>query len=199
MVLAILTCVYSTIGFLISTGIFLSDLATVDHSHLSIGPRALLSILLLATAVIPVVWAVRNGKNRVSLAPLLMAANQGKLSEAIGENADALEEAAADLEQTKLLIESSTLANDLKSALEKELEYRMRRMLELSIAAPARYGLTRLKAEAQIVEDGHWLAEARRLTETMQDERESDEDDTTLTNLRALVQAREEAIVELRA
>ena len=143
--------------------------------------------------------APRRAKNRPSLAPLQTAAFQGKLAEALGENAELLGQAAADLEQTEALLPSSPLEAAFAAELTREGNERMRRMVDLTIDTPGKYGLTMAQATVRVLEDGRWLGEVRRLVEATREGEVDSEGASTLGHLQAFVAAREEAVVELRS
>ena len=110
-----------------------------------------------------------------------------------------LEAAAVDLEQIETLAGKTALDTNEATALARLADARLRRMFELTVAAPARHGLTLGQAEATIAGDALWISEARRLVERTLEIAETTEANDPLADLRALADAREAAIVELRA
>jgi hypothetical protein len=155
--------------------------------------------LLTITLAVTGLRIPRRSKDRVSLAPLQTAIWQGKLAEALGENANALAQAATDWEQMEALLPGTALEPDFTASLREAANARMRRMVELTVEVPGRFGLTLDQAKSQIAEDGRWLHEVRRLVEKSREGAIESSEDGTLRHLEGLVQAREEAMLELRA
>lgn len=195
-VLITLLAVYATFGA-IGTGIFFV-VEALDPRSTTRGLLLVLTVVLLLLNL-PAILRARRRRGRVSLQPLLHANALGKLAEKLGANAATLEESAADLEQTQALLPWTHLDRDLQRELTRSTDARLLRMLELTVAAPARYGLTRSQANDRFVEDARWMAEVRRLVERIREAPERREDEGALNDLRELVEAREEARAELKA
>ncbi|MGV3617305.1 MAG: hypothetical protein ACO1SV_18410 [Fimbriimonas sp.] len=159
------------------------------------------SVLLVGALAlgIPALRRPRPKEDAVSLAPLQTAIWQGKLAETLGDHAEPLGQAATDLEQMEALLPRTGLDSDFATSLRETAQVRMRRMVDLTLAVPGRFGLTLEQAKAQFTEDGRWLHEVRRLVEKSHEGAIEKGDDGTLRHLESLVQAREEAIQELRA
>ncbi len=192
--------IYAAIALLVVFGIGTAEGWTHRNPDASVLRLVAFGLsLVVAALAYPLIRRYRRRKGRVSLASLLIAANRNNLGEAIGPNASALEEAAADLEQAELLLPKTALDRSFAHALVRSGNDRIRRMLEVSIAAPARYGLTRAQSEVQFAEDGRWLAEFRRLVEQTRESSTPLEEDATLGHLRTLVDSRQEALAELKA
>lgn len=119
--------------------------------------------------------------------------------EKTASHAEDLEAAAIDLEQIETLAGKTALDAREAASLSRFAEARLRRMFELTVAAPARHGLTLGQAEATIAEDARWIAEARRLVERTLETVEPQELGASLADLRALADAREAAVAELNA
>jgi len=136
--------------------------------------------------------------DKTSLAALQGAAFQGKLSEMLGENAPILGQAAADLEQMEALLPSLTLEPAFVESLRTAGQERMRRMVDLTIDTPGRYGLTLAQAKDAILADAKWISDVRVLVEQTRETPMNHGEDLAIGHLRAFVQAREEAIVELQ-
>lgn len=160
---------------------------------------ALLSILASAgISALPLkqLWARRG---RPSMSPLIGAGVRGHLAEAIGPRANQLNEAAIDVEQILLLLKKTRDYGIDVAALEKATEMRMRRMVELTVGAPAIYNLSREQAEVQIDADGAWLSRARILVEKLGATAEPPAlEDPLLLDFEELVSARDEAVDELQ-
>jgi hypothetical protein len=159
-----------------------------------------IGFLLLATAGlgIPALRTKRPAKDQVSLAPLGSAIWFGQLETSLGENGPQLAQAAADWEQAEALLAFAELEPAHVESLRQSGDARMRRMLELTVAPPGRFGLTLEQARAQIEADGRWLTEVRRLIEASREGVATPAEDDALGNLREAVRAREEAVAELR-
>lgn len=140
----------------------------------------------------------RPSRDKTSLAALQGASFQGKLSEVLGENAPILGQAAADLEQMEALLPSLSLEPASIESLHVAGQERMRRMVDLTIDTPGRYGLTMAQAKDTILADAKWLSEVRVLVEQSRETLVDQGEDLALGHLQAFVQAREEAIEELR-
>ncbi len=110
-----------------------------------------------------------------------------------------LEAAAVDLEQIEMLTGKTPLDPHYAASLASSANGRLRRMFELTVAAPARLGLTLSQADAVIAEDARWISEARRLVECTLEAVEPQALGDSLANLRAFAEAREAAFAELRA
>jgi len=157
-----------------------------------------LFILTIALSI-PGLRSLKNRRKGPSLSNLQTAAFTGKLAEALGDRAEILGKAATDLEQIESLLKWDALDEEFSLSLKEAGNTRMRRMVDLTIATPGDYGLTMGQANLQVEEDGRWLAEARALIESNRETSVQSAKDETLSHLQALVQAREEAEIELRA
>lgn len=188
----------------IAATLFLLALGAAGVQSLSETPPpeawGLIGFLLLTTIglAIPALRMKAPAKDRVLLAPLLNAIWQGKLAEALGEDAPRLAQAATDWEQAEALLPFVGYETSFTDSIRQAGESRMRRMLDLTVAPPGRFGLTFEQARQCIEGDAAWLAEVRRLVEASRAEVRPQGDDDTLGHLRAMVQAREEAVEELR-
>lgn len=166
---------------------------------MQLGPvGAILNVLISAGIMgVPLkqLWARRG---RPSMSPLIGAGVRGHLAEAIGPRASQLNEAAIDVEQILLLLKRTKNYGIDASALEKATNERMRRMVELTVGAPALYNLSREQAEVQIDADGAWLSRARVLVEKLGATAEPlTLEDPLLLDIEELVSARDEAVDEL--
>ena len=159
-----------------------------------------IGFLLLVTVGlgIPALRTKRPAKDQVSLAPLANAIWTGQLEATLGENGPPLARAAADWEQAEALLGFAGLEASYVETVRQSGDARMRRMLELTVAPPGRFGLTLEQAKAQIEVDAHWLAEVRRLIEASRTNEAIPAEDDALAHLREMVEAREEAVAELR-
>jgi len=148
---------------------------------------------------IPLGLHMRKSRNEVRIAAKGFAGSVKHWERKLGAHAQQLEEAAIDLEQIEAFATQTSLDADQIKRLSKAASARLWRMFELTVAAPARYGLTREQAVERIAEDGQWIADLRSLVERSTNTNPALDLDNSLAELRAIVDAREEAIEELRA
>lgn len=194
----VIFAIISAFLFLFSIGAAVYDTLTGVLPPEAYGVLAFLFILTTVLTV-PAIKYRKNRRQGPSLSALHGAAFTGKLAKALGSHAETIGQAAADLEQVEALLKWGSLDEQFEQTLITSGNARMRRMVELSITPPGTYGLTLEQAARQIKEDGNWLAEVRTLVESTREESLPATKDETLTHLKEYVQAREEAVLELRA
>ncbi|MEQ1821511.1 MAG: hypothetical protein ABL949_03290 [Fimbriimonadaceae bacterium] len=159
----------------------------------------IMGLLLLAVAgIIPTILHMRKNRHRPKMVPLLRAHFRGNLASEIGPKAEHLNRAAADLEQITVSLENYHSDAIKKKPLVLAAEARMRRSLELTVGAPANYGLTQDQAVRQIEADCEWLSHARKICERLTLPTAEHTDDTILSELQELAEARDQAIEELK-
>ncbi len=162
------------------------------------GPAGYAGLASLALAGwIPLVVHTFQTRHELRLGPRGFAGSVSHWKGRVASRAEALEEAATDLDQVETLARRSLLDPEHAESLVRVANRRLRRMFELTVAAPARHGLTREGAEACLVEDGRWITEVRRLVERSLAAEALSEGDEPLAELRAMAEAREAALVEL--
>ena len=161
-------------------------------------PLFLGAIALWVPCSLPIALRWRETRHQIRIDPRGFVGKVKHWTDKLGEREPLLDSAALDLEQIESLAERTPLGKVEGKALAKAADARLWRMFELSVAAPAKKGLTLAGAETQVEADAQWIAEARRLVERAIEEAAKPERNEALDELRTFVEAREAALVELR-